>query len=221
MVTLPGRKPRGFEVLARLRSADGTLITPDRFLAVAVHDRLLPTLDRLVLARVTQLIRDTDRHRHAVNFFCNLAHPTLADSGFAAEYLGGGGDRHGVRDKLVFEIGQRELTAEMTAPLSVVNELAQVGFRFSMDRVEHLEFDLANLASRGLRYLKLGYGLVNAAERRGELAELRRRLSGLPIELIVEKIETEAQAHELEPLGIEIGQGFLFGEPRPSKRAVA
>jgi cyclic-di-GMP phosphodiesterase TipF (flagellum assembly factor) len=122
---------------------------------------------------------------------------------------------------LVFEMTQNDLTAELLASVSTVGELAAIGFRFSMDRLDHLAVNPDLLASRGVRYLKVGYALLSAAERRGELDNLRRQLNAQSIELIVEKVETERQNQELELLGLESAQGFLFGEPRPSKRSAA
>ena len=218
IVTLPSRKPRFFEVLSRIRQADDTLILPERYLAVAERERLLPAIDELCFARAEKMIRETDRHNHAIGFFCNVSALTLAEPPFLARFLGAGGDPHHLRSKLVFEMSQRDLAAELASPLSVVDELVGAGFHFSMDRVERLEIDVAALVRHQVRYLKLNCALFIDSETRGLALDLWRRLEGQPVELIVEKIETERQLLDLEDLGLDLAQGYLFGEPRLSRR---
>jgi len=219
IVALPARKHRFFEVLSRIRLPDGSLILPERYLALAEREKLLPAIDELCLARAIGLIRETDRHHHAIGFFCNLSVSTLGDGAFQARFLGGGGDPHNLGAKLVFELSQRDLTAELASSLSVVTELAGVGFRFSMDRVERLDIDVAALVQHQVRYLKLNCDFFIRPETRSAVMDLRRRLEGQPVDVIVEKIETERQLLDLEDLGLEFAQGYLFGEPRLSRRS--
>ena len=218
IVGLPQRKHRAYEVLSRLRLSDGSLLQPDRYLAVAERDRLLPVLDLLMVGRAAQLIRETDLRRHAISFFCNVSAQTLTDGAFMAQVLGPGGGQDGVRAKLVIEMSQRDLSNELAAPAGVVRELAQAGYRLSMDQVDRLTIDVEALIEHGVRFLKLNCAFFSLAERRTGVMALRRRLTGQPIDVIVEKIETEHQLKELEDLGIELAQGFLFGEPRLTRR---
>ncbi len=46
---------------------------------------------------------------------------------------------------------------------------------------------------------------------------LKRTLDSYAIDLIVERIETEAMLLEVLDLHVDFGQGFLFGEPRIAK----
>ncbi|MEI7606271.1 MAG: EAL domain-containing protein [Rhodospirillaceae bacterium] len=218
VVTLPARKTRFFEVLSRIRLADDSLILPERFLRVAEHEGLLPAIDELCLARVAGMIRETDKHHHAVGFFCNVGAATLADPAFHTRFLGGGGDPRHLHGKLVFEMSQRDLAAELVSPLGILGDLAAAGFRFSMDRVEHLDIDLKAAAAHHVRCLKLDCAFFFQPETRAAAIALRQQVEGLPMELIVEKIETERQLLDLEDLGLELAQGYLFGEPRLSRR---
>lgn len=218
IVTLPGRKHRAYEVLARIRLRDDSVLLPDRFLAVAERERLMPAIDGLMLDRAGRLIHETDRRQHAINFFCNISPQTLTDPGFLGLFLHPDGDYQSLRGKLVFEMSQRDLTAELSSPAGVIDDLGRAGFRFSMDQVEHHTLDPYALIERGVHFIKLNCAHFSALERRTGVMDLRRRLSGPPIDVIVEKIETEHQLHELADLGIEYGQGFLFAEPRLSRR---
>ncbi len=218
IVGLPSRKSRFFEVLSRIRLPDDGLVLPDRYLAVAEREGMLPAIDELCFARVAAMIRETDRHKHAIGFFCNVSPQTLGDAAFLARFLGNGGDPHNLKGKLVFELSQRTLTAEIASSLSVVNELAEAGFCFSMDRVDLLDIDVPAMVGHQVHYLKLNCDFFLQPPTRNAAVDLLRRLEGQPVALIVEKIETEHQLAGLAEFGITLAQGYLFGAPRLSRR---
>ena len=104
-----------------------------------------------------------------------------------------------------------------------LDRLARAGIRFSLDNVEDLTVDPAMLAKRNFGFVKVAASLFQDADTEGpwegSLFQLRRRLADHGIVLILEKIETERQLVELLEFNIELGQGFLFGEPRLSSDA--
>jgi cyclic-di-GMP phosphodiesterase TipF (flagellum assembly factor) len=113
-----------------------------------------------------------------------------------------------------------------------MGKLADLGFRFSLDKVTDLDLDLQDLARSDVKFLKVGGQFLL-----DQLAEIddRQVLRALPdlaaedfttltrrygVEVIVEKVETERQVVDLLDLNIGYGQGHLFGEPRAIKEAV-
>ncbi len=218
IVGLPGRKPRFFEVLSRIRLPNDSLLLPHQYLTVAEHEKLMPPIDEVCLARAAGMIRETNRHKHAIGFFCNISAQTLGAVPFLERFLGGGGDSHGLRNKLVIEMSQRDLTAEMASSMSAVSELVAIGFQFSMDRIESLDIDISTLFKHNLQFVKLNCGLFIQPETRNAARSLKQRLQEQSISVIIEKVETERQLLDLEELGLELVQGFLFGEPRLSRR---
>ena len=83
--------------------------------------------------------------------------------------------------------------------------------------------DYGRLAEWNVRFLKLPADRfaeqVDEAPHESALFQLRRMLGLRGIELIVEKIETDRQLVELLEYDVTLGQGFLFGEPRPAAEA--
>jgi cyclic-di-GMP phosphodiesterase TipF (flagellum assembly factor) len=111
-------------------------------------------------------------------------------------------------------------------------KLADLGFRFSLDKVTDLELDFQDLARADVKFLKIGADLLLAqlldVEGRQALKSLRdiqasdfagftRRYG---VEVIAEKVETERQVVDVLELDIGYGQGHLFGEPRAIKEQV-
>ncbi|MGQ9366642.1 EAL domain-containing protein [Azospirillum sp. ST 5-10] len=219
VVSLPQRKHRFYEVFSRVRAADGTQIRPDRYIAIAEREGLIATIDNLLLMRCVQLIRETERRQHHIGFFSNISPATLGDGEFMRQFLQYMGQNQTLVPNLVFELGQADLGAGEGATLAILAQLARLGFRFSMDQVQDLgAVDVDSLARRDFRYLKLDCGRLLEPENRGRAPALLRACKQHEIDVIVEKIETENQLIELLDVGVDFGQGYLFGEPRLSRK---
>ncbi|NUB29354.1 EAL domain-containing protein, partial [Azospirillum brasilense] len=218
IVSLPQRKHRFFEVFSRVRAADGSLILPDRYLEIAERAGLMATIDNLLLVRCIQLIRETERRQHAIGFFCNMSAATLSDAAFMRQFLDLLARNQTLVPKLVFELSQQELRAGGAVTMGILSQLSRIGFRFSMDRVSDLDIDVDALLRHEIRYLKLDCALLLDSALAPRVEALRRRLDGTGIDLIAEKIETEAQLDAILRNGIDFGQGYLFGEPRPARK---
>nr|WP_255635322.1 EAL domain-containing protein [Azospirillum sp. 412522] len=218
IVSLPQRKHRFYEVFSRVRSADGQQIMPDRYLDIAGREGLISTIDNLLLVRCVQLIRETERRQHAIGFVANISAATLADAEFMRQFLNMMAQNHALVPKLVFELSQHDLRAGGAVTMGILSQLSRLGFRFSMDQVTDLSIDLDRLLRHEFRCIKLDRALVLDPANAERVRELRRRCAAEGIDLIVEKIETENQLVEVLDTGFDFGQGYLFGEPRPSRK---
>ncbi len=217
IVSLSQRKHRFYEVLSRIRLPDRQLLAPERYLAAAQCERLLPAIDLLLLKQVSQLVKETDRRQHAISFFANVSPMTLLDPSFAAQFLRGV-DHQPLRTKLMFELDQHDLTAAVPAVMTMLDDLKRQGYRFSLGQVQQLAIDLDVLTAREIHFIKLDAAFLVDPGLRAQVVTLQARLADRAIELIAEKIETEQQLACAVGLGIAYGQGFLVGEPRPSRR---
>ena len=104
--------------------------------------------------------------------------------------------------------------------------MADFGFRFSVDQVDHVDLDLVEMERAGVRFVKIGgRRLLDAVDgyetiagyEAGAIAtaDLAGMFARHGIELVVDKVETEATVVEVLELDVAYGQGHLFGEPRP------
>ncbi|WP_345773741.1 EAL domain-containing protein [Azospirillum endophyticum] len=218
IVSLPQRKHRFYEVFSRVRAADGQQIMPDRYLEIAEREGLIATIDNLQLVRCVQLIRETERRQHAIGFFANISAATLADAEFMRQFLNMMAQNHALVPKLVFELSQHAVSAGGAVTMGILSQLSRLGFRFSMDQVTDLAIDLDRLLRHEFRCIKLDRALVLDPANAERVRELRRRCAAEGVDLIVEKIETENQLVEVLDTGFDFGQGYLFGEPRLSRK---
>ena len=133
---------------------------------------------------------------------------------------------------LVFEVGQAAFEGRNAVQARNMARLADLGFRFSIDKVTNLDLDLQDLTRSDVKFVK-----VAAQTLLDELTEVDDRLvlRSMPdlaaedfalllrrygVDLVAEKVESERQVVDILDLDIQLGQGHLFGEPRAIKNDV-
>ena len=222
VVSLPQRKTRFYECFTRVRAEDGSMVVPEQYIELAHQEGLVTDIDNMLLFRCVQLIRRSQRRTNDGSvFLCNISHQTLADAEFFSDFVDFVAENDDLAPSLVFEFRQIDIESADESLRKTLKRLADLGFRFSLDQINHFNMNLSALARSHFRYLKLdAERILEHLENAGgenDIQELKQRLDKAGIDLIVEKIEREQQLRELLDFNIDYGQGFLFGEPRLSR----
>ena len=221
IVSLPQRKIRYYECFSRIRTGDDSLMFPDQYLGLTAREGLLGAIDNILLFRCVQLVRRAQKRRHNVGFFCNISAHTLSDRVFFADFSEFVAANSELAPQLVFELNQDDVDNRWDEVAPFLMRLARLGFTFSLDRVTNFDLDVELLTRRHFRFVKLDIAelLVRARQEPGSVAALKRSLDRAGIDLIVEKIEDEADLIEALDFQIDFGQGYLFGGPQKSREA--
>jgi len=214
VVGLPQRKPRMHEIYARIRAGAGAYIPAERYLDMAQRERVLPTIDNMLLLRCLKMLRDRGGD---VPYVINISGATLGDRGFMNDLVAWLAQNHKMANKLIFELSQKDLTTQDAAIGPVMDGLSKLGCRFSMDRVRNRTIDIGFLKSRNIRFIKMDAGWLIKESRSktgyARIARLKKQLDAAGIDLVAERIESEAVLRELLDFHIDYGQGYLFGKP--------
>ena len=232
VVSLPQRRTIFYESFTRLRAADDRVMMPAEYLSIAEGEGLVPAIDNLLLFRCAQIVRRLARQDRKVGVFCNVALSSLGDETFFPQFLDFLSENRDLNQALIFELGQAVFDARGAVEARNMAKLADLGFRFSIDKVQTLDLDFADLQRSDVKFLKVAADLLieqlldaDAASALPSLRDISATdFAGLTrrygIELIAEKCETERQIVDILELDISVGQGHLFGEPRAIKEAV-
>jgi cyclic-di-GMP phosphodiesterase TipF (flagellum assembly factor) len=219
VVTLPQRKVRFYESLARLRTEGGTIVQPDDFIGPAESSGLVARLDNQLLFRSVQVIRRLQIKNREVGLFCNVSAATLNDPVVFPEILQFMDANRAIAPSLILEFKQSTLRSMGPLEIEGLSALRELGFRFSMDHITDLRMEPRDLGERGIRYVKVParflLGDVAAASADIHAADLSDLLGRFGISLIAEKIEAEAHVVDLLEYDVRYGQGYLFSQPRP------
>jgi cyclic-di-GMP phosphodiesterase TipF (flagellum assembly factor) len=232
IVSLPQRRTVFYESFTRLRDATGRVMMPAEYLAVAEPEGLVTSIDNLLLFRCVQIVRRLAKQDKKVGIFCNVSIASLADETFFPQFLEMLAANRDLAGALIFELGQAAFDSRGAVESRNMAKLADLGFRFSLDKVIDLDLDLQDLTRADVKFLKIGAQLmldelVETDEglvlrtlpdlRAEDFAALTRRYG---VEVIAEKVEAERQIVDILELNIGYGQGNLFQEPRPIRDAV-
>lgn len=203
-----------FEGLARLRLADGRLLTPGDILPVADAAGRTAQLDRYVLRHALATLESNPRLRLSVN----VGLPTLGDAAWMTLLRREAADRPGITDRLIVEV--TELAVDdpgVTVPFT--RALRMLGVGVVLD-----DFGAGHTAFRQFRELALDGVKIDGAFCRGiatdrdaqclvrALVDIARHFEMFTV---AEYVETEADAAILADIGVDYLQGHLFGRPGP------
>ncbi|MEQ8268474.1 MAG: EAL domain-containing protein [Parvibaculum sp.] len=223
VVSLPQRKVMYYEGLSRLRTDKGELIMPRDYMRVAEPAGMMPTVDNILLFRCIQVVRKLAQRNSKAGVFCNISAFSLLDEDFFPQFIDYMQHNTDLAQHLIFEFSQMTVNGAGPVERASLEALAALGFRFSMDQVTNLRFDAAALHDRNFRFVKVSAATMLEGRHTagdihaGDLKELLRRNG---IQLIVDKVETEREVVDVLDLDAELGQGYLFGEPRPVRESV-
>lgn len=224
VVTLPQRKVRFYEALARLRLADETILVPAEFLPIIERLGHVAEFDRRVVGRALAVARHLMARGSEAVVSVNLSPRSLDEPGFlrsVGRILEAYPDSLG---RIVLELSQRcwrTLDAERAGALGALRDS---GVPLSLDRATDLRLDPLALADRGVRFVKLPAEMLVAADAEGgldlaagDLASILRRAG---IQLVAERVEHEETVPDLIDLDVPLAQGFVFSPPRAVRAEV-
>ena len=218
IVTLPQRKVRYYEAMSRLRTETGEVLLAADFVPLADRAGLMPKIDNLVVFRCVQVVRRLLLKNRDIGLFCNLSESTLIDGDVFQQLLEFLDANRAIAPSLVLEFTQSALRSAGPIENESLSALAELGFRFSLDNLQDLRIEPRDLAARGFRYIKIpGNLLLDPKDTAADIhpADLSDLLGRFGIDLISEKIESEAMVVDLLDYDVRFGQGFLFSPPRP------
>ena len=223
VVSLPQRKVLYYEGLSRLRTDKGELIMPRDYMRVAEPAGMMPAVDNILLFRCIQVVRKLAQRNSKAGVFCNISAFSLLDSDFFPQFIEYMQHNKDLAQHLIFEFSQMTVNGAGPVEQASFEALAALGFRFSMDQVTSLKLDPKVLHDRNFRFIKVsaetlldGRQMASGDIDAGDLKELLRRNG---IQLIADKVEAEREVVDILDLNVELGQGFLFGEPRPVRES--
>jgi cyclic-di-GMP phosphodiesterase TipF (flagellum assembly factor) len=217
IVTLPKRQIRYYEIFSRILVGDQGYIPAHKFISVARGNNLMGVLDNILLLRCLQLIKQTAQKEQTSGYFVNISSSTLANKTYVNDLIEFLQHNPKLSSSLVFEITQDDSLKISPGVKSVMEGLALLGVRFSMDQVTIFGMDPDRLVDLNINFVKMDSRVLekemNAPMARGRMKKIKNTLEAQGVQVIAEKIENEKQLLSILDLYVDFGQGYLFGQP--------
>ena len=211
----------GAEALTRWIDKDGSLIPPGSFIPALEESGFVVTLDKYIWQGVASWLRTRlDQGLPVVPISLNVSRVDILACD-VAEHMGALATQYNLPPELMrIEITETAYTGESEAVDRLTAELHNRGFSTYMDDFGTGQSTLAMLKNVNVDVIKLDRTFVPAGKADERSTQIVSSMLGmaqsLHLPVVVEGIETEAQAQLLRQMGARYAQGFLYYRPMPA-----
>jgi len=214
----------GAEALARWSNATLGSVSPAQFIPIAEQTGMILELGRHILETGFRTLREWhDEGIELDQFSINISMRQFTHHQFVAQvedlvrrYL-----HDGLCRKLIFEITESIVAEDINRVIQVMNQLKQLGIRFSMDDFGTGYSSLSYLNRLPLDEIKIDRAFVNAlGQNEGDRAMVTTILNManiLKLSIVAEGVETAEQLDFLLGHDCRIFQGYYFSTPLPKE----
>jgi diguanylate cyclase (GGDEF)-like protein len=209
----------GFEALARWQHPQRGWIEPFLFLEMAEQHRQMQLLGHELMRLSLDGFQQLQRLDPALRFYFNLAPNQLLEPDLAPRLLAQLQARNLSPAQLTLELTEHSILEPNAMVSSNLEVLRQAGLRLALDDFGTGYSSLVLLKSLRPDVVKIDKSFIQAIRRDPEALHIITLIAALAprldLALIAEGIEECSLLEELEPLGIQLFQGFAFGRPAP------
>ncbi|GAB2909245.1 EAL domain-containing protein [Rheinheimera gaetbuli] len=211
----------GAEVLLRWQHPDKGLVAPGLFIPIAESSGQILQIGRWVLQQACMQLAEWARQSNSASWYLavNVSARQLHDVHFVDEVKKALRDNDAMPDKLVLELTESQLLQDVDTVINKMQQLTGLGVRFSLDDFGTGYSSLSYLKRLPLSQLKIDRSFVRDiltdANDKAIIKTILALGHSLELAVIAEGVETEQQYQQLQQLGCQQFQGYLFGKPAP------
>lgn len=210
----------GFEALARWIHPSSGMIMPDVFIPIAEKIGVIGPLSEQVMRAAFAHAAKWDP---GIKLSVNISPVQLADSWLAQRIVRLLAETGFPASRLVVEITESSLFADMDQARTIVTSLKNQGIRLALDDFGTGFSSLSHLRSLPFDVIKIDRSFISTIHRDRESAAIVRAVTtlatALDVPVTVEGIEDAATEAAVLGMGCTIGQGWYFGKPMAAEQA--
>lgn len=210
-----------FEILVRMRAANGDRIYPNSFLPAAERYSLMPQIDRWVVRNTIQALQNSSLLIVEPNSVCaiNLSGQTLSDEHFHEYVIDLMKDVDIQPHNICFEITETTAINDFTLAQDFIDDMKGRGFLFSLDDFGTGLSSFTYLQKMPVNYLKIDGSFVSKIIddpiSHAMVKAIADVAAAMDLRTVGEFVENEEIMLELQSMGIHYGQGYYFNKPMP------
>jgi diguanylate cyclase (GGDEF)-like protein len=214
------RDQKAYEILVRLKTQNGEIISPDQFLPAAERFNLMAALDAYIVTHAVRWLEQNSRQIELLNI--NISGQSLDSTHFNTTLLNLLKQHPQLNQKLCFEITETEAITHMSASLSFLNSIKSYGCKLALDDFGSGFSSFSWLKTLPVDFVKIdGSFVLDVLNDKVDAAMVRaiHQISQeMQIQSIAEFVENQQVADWLQKIGIDYAQGYHFHKPTPIER---
>ena len=218
IVTLSEHAVNHYEMTVAPRSPDGTRLDAREEEFALVGPDLAAKFDSERLQRAAALSLRMEARDKDGSLLVEIMGSSLSERAFLETIAQVYGARPKVATQLVVLLTQRAIDAFTPSVWQAIRDMHAYGFRFALDGIEHMRTDFAALAVAGFGFIRLPSHVVfdgfTASDRFVAADEIYQRATLAGLSIVATGIADAKTQKRLLEIGVDLGQGALFGVPR-------
>ncbi|MDD6189415.1 MAG: EAL domain-containing protein [Clostridiales bacterium] len=206
------------EALVRIRTRDGELLSPGRFIPIAEENGQILELGERVFEKVCRFLKETEAISLGLRYVEVNLSVLQCEKTDLSERLISIISQYGVSPGLInLEITETASISARKTLLENMRQLIDYGFTFSLDDSGKGESNLMYVVEMPVSIVKLDYDLSKAffqsPKARHVVQAVIGMAHGMGLKLVAEGIETDEEFSGMNCEGIDYIQGFYYSKP--------
>ena len=216
--TISTREKLHHEVLLRMVSRDGEIISPSAFIPAAERYNKMAEVDRWVISQFFQELTARSPQQECCMYAINISGSTISDENFL-EFLKAQLQEYQVNPRqLCFEITETCAISNFHKAKEFIVNLKQIGCQFALDDFGAGMSSFTYLQHlKAVDYVKIDGNFVrsiNESPRNQVIVESIHRIASVhEMQTIAEFVEDQTTLEKLRMIGIDFAQGYAVGKP--------
>ena len=206
-----------YEVLIRMRGGDNEIIYPGEFIPVAERMGLIHSIDQWVVEKAIDFIAELPANKSNVSLAINLSSVAFQDDSLLPTIQQKLELTWVDASRITFEITETAAIDSFQQTRDMITKIRALGCKFALDDFGAGFCSFNYLKTFPVDYLKIdGQFIQNLTSDETDqvlvksMAEIAKQLGK---KTIAEFVETPETVKKLKEMGVNLGQGYLFGKP--------
>lgn len=206
-----------YEVLIRLRGADGEIIHPSAFLPTAERFNMMREVDRWMVTHALKELKRAASYRHDTVFAINLSGVSVGDQTLLPLIKNLIAEHNINPGAVIFEVTETAAISGLDEARLFIRELSALGCRFALDdfgsgfssfsQLKHLNVDFIKIDGQLIQ------GIANNTVDRSIVTSINDIAHALGKRTVAEYVQNIHVLRVLKDCGVDFVQGYYISRP--------
>lgn len=206
-----------YESLLRIINENEEMLTPDKFLNIAIKNNLYSSLTEIVIDQATKIL-DTNFFSIVINLNSTDLHSTKTKQKVFQLLEKNTNERN---SKIIFELNEDQDYKDMNKVIGFIKKVKSYGAKIGIDDYGLSERGFNKMFDLKPDFIKIRKemikDIINNPKKQEDLKDLINFCKCYQMETVAPYIENEALFKLTKKIGVDFSQGYYFGKPEPLK----